>query len=252
MNPADAVPLALLLLFGLAVALGGAIVLLAWHWHRQLATSLSIASAPHHDRATPEASQFHPAARRPVAWLTIRNRNSGKVLAALSLTDPKPCCWNCDFASENGLLIAPPVRGWVLVTGNAVPDPAVDVDACFRFLRELSRKLGEVQFFCADHVLHHHGWARLEAGRVIRAYAWAGTTLWHQGVKTATERALDLKTFGYDQEAPSHRWDGSDIIAANVEKVAQLAALWSLDPAEVARRMPRHARAYSGRPSARF
>lgn len=155
------------------------------------------------------------------------------------------------MAGENRLFIAPPVRGWVLVTGTALPDPAEDVDASFRFLRELSRKLGEVQFFCADRVLHHHAWARLEAGRVIRAYAWAGVTLWNQGVKTAAESALDLKALGYGEEA-SIGWGMPDFLASNVEKVPQLAARWSLDPAEVATRLPGHALGITGRPSARY
>jgi hypothetical protein len=155
------------------------------------------------------------------------------------------------MAGENRLFIAPPVRGWVLVTGTALPDPAEDVDASFRFLSELSRKLGEIQFFCADRVLLHHAWARLEAGRVVRAYAWAGATLWNQGVKTPAENALDLNALGYGEEAVI-RWGMPDFLAANVEKVPQLAARWSLDPAEVAMRMPPHARGIAGRPSAHY
>jgi hypothetical protein len=140
----------------------------------------------------------------------------------------------------------------MLVVGAAVPDPADDVDVCFRFLRELSRKLGEVQFFCADPILHHHAWARFEAGRVIRAYAWAGTTLWNQGQKTSSEKELGFKMFGYDEELPPGCWGIGELIAANAGKVPLLAARWSLDPAEIAAQMPPHTQGIVGRPSVRY
>ena len=73
-----------------------------------------------------------------------------------------------------------------------MPDPAVDVDACFRFVVDLSRKLGQVQFFSASRILHHHAWVRVEGGRVVRAYAWAGETLWSQGLRTPAEKELGM------------------------------------------------------------
>jgi hypothetical protein len=252
MSPADAVPIALLLLFGTALGIGGTVVWLAIRWHRRSASLPRL----HRCRAAggdgPESRRSRPFIKRPTNWLAIRSRDPAQVLEALSLSDPTPCSWSDGMVGENRLFIAPPVRGWVLVVGTAVPDPADDVDVCFRFLRELSRKLGHVQFFCADRVLHHHAWARVEAGRVTRAYAWAGTTLWNQGVKTSAESALDLKTFGYGEEVAPGRWGTGEFLAANVEKVPHLAARWSLDPAEIAERMPPHARGIAGRPSVRY
>jgi hypothetical protein len=111
------------------------------------------------------------------------------------------------------------------------------VDGCFRFLCDLSRKLGQVQFFQADPVLQHHAWAQLESGRVRRGYAWAGTTIWNQGVKTNAEIALGLNCFGYGEQPGSDDWALADHLVANVEKVAQLARRWSLDPAGLDQRV---------------
>jgi len=248
MSPADTVPIALLLLFGVALGMGGAMVLLAIRWNRKnVSPQINTVVTNSGDWAETRRTLV----KRPVLWLAIRSRDPVRVLDALSLNDPTPCTWNEGLlGEERRLFIAPPVRGWVLVVGSAVPDPADDVDLCFRFLRELSSKLGEVQFFCADRVLHHHAWARLEAGRVNRAYAWAGTTLWNQGVKTAAEAALDLKSLAYGEEALI-RWGMPDFLAANVEKVPQLAARWSVDPAEVATCLPADALGIAGRPPAR-
>ena len=252
MNPADAVPIALLLLFGVALGMGGVIVGLALRWNRQIATALRRDISRTGAAAASKSRRFRPLAIRPTAWLAIRSRDPARVLDALSLNDLTPCSWNDGMACENRLFIAPPVRGWVLVVGTAVPDPAEDVDVCFRFLRKLSRKLGEIHCFHADRVLHHHAWARLEAGRVIRAYAWAGGTLWNQGVKTAAESALDLKTFGYGEDVAPARWGTSEFLATNVEKVPLFAARWSLDPAEIAERLPPHTQGIAGKPSVQY
>src|SRR5690606_14062001 len=95
------------------------------------------------------------------------------VQKALHLANPIPCplADGLTSAGELELFVSPPIRGWIIVTGSEVPDPADDVDACFLWLRELSQQLGEVQFFAANRALSHHAWARLLSGEVFRAYA---------------------------------------------------------------------------------
>ncbi|HEX3626873.1 MAG TPA: hypothetical protein VH280_15800 [Verrucomicrobiae bacterium] len=131
------------------------------------------------------------------------------------------------MTGEHEFFISPRVNGWVIVTGLAIPTPDDDVDECFRFLVSLSRKLGHVQFFHAQRVLHYHAWARLDDGYVTRAYAWADGTVWNQGPKTMPEAELGLKCFDYGEPCPR------TIAARNVEKVARLAARWNFDPAAV-------------------
>ena len=253
MSPADAVPVTLLLLFGVAIGIGGTIVWLAIRWNRHAAGPLKLQPGR---PARTARSEFHRRhlhfAKRPVVWLTIRSRNPLEVQAALALADPTPCSWIEGLNGENRLFIAPPIRGWVLVAGSGVPDPAEDVDRCFRFLRELSRKVGHVQFFHADRALHHHAWVRIESGRVLRAYAWAGATLWNQGARSTAEAELGLKCFSYGEDLPPAKWGISELLAANVEKVPLLAERWSLDPAELDVRMLPHARGIAGRPSVRY
>jgi hypothetical protein len=77
-------------------------------------------------------------------------------------------------------------------------------------------------------VLSHHAWVRADRGKIERAYAWAGQTIWKQGKRTAAERALALLCPDY-LEAADFDVDGNSP-ASNVEKVPLLAAKWSLDP----------------------
>lgn len=182
----------------------------------------------------PEKPDLLPGhSRRPATWLAIRSRDSAAIQTALGIHNPAPCSWAEGLSATPKLFIAPPVNGWTLVFGSALPDPGDDVDATFRFLRELSRKLGQVQFFQADPLLQHHAWVLTESGRIVRAYAWAGATVWNQGVKTDAEIALGVKCFGYAETPVLDDWSAADFIVANVLKVPQIARRWSLDPAEV-------------------
>ena len=124
--------------------------------------------------------------------------------------------------------ISPRIHGWVIVTGLGLPDPTEDVDATFIFLAGLSRQLGHVQYFYASHLLHHHAWARLDDGCVTRAYAWTGETVWNQGVETLPEIEAEMRLFAYGDNTATFL-DAE----TNFAKVPQLAARWSLDPAEV-------------------
>ena len=168
---------------------------------------------------------------RPSRWLAIRCNHPPAVLSALNLQHPVPCSWAEGLieSREDKLFVSPPVSGWVLVVGSGLPEPAEDVDYCYAFLRDLSKKLGNVQFYSVNPVLNHHAWALLEDGVVYRAYAWAGETLWNEGYTTAAERELGVVCFDYGFQANSSC--SREAISADSEKINRLAARWSLDPA---------------------
>jgi len=194
-------------------------------------------------------SQFQsPLFESSCRWLAIRGENPQKVQAALNLHNPTTCTWEEGLAEarDRKLFISPPINGWILVVGAGLPDPGEDVDVCFRFLSHLSRKLGQVQFFNANRVLQHHTWARLNAGHVLRAYAWAGQTVWNQGRFTLLEADLGMRCFDYGEHAPAADFGQTDHAAANTEKVMVLAARWSVDPAAIDQRRLRHGHGIAG------
>ena len=245
-------PILLLVLLSLAVGLGVGMAFLVVRWVRRN----RLRARPL--RRETNASRFYfqsrriPYLRRPACWLAVKSRNLFLVQSALGLHNPKPCSWTEGLAGEEKLFIAPPVRGWILVIGSGLPDPGEDVDSCFRFVVDLSRKLGQVQFFSASRVLHHHAWVKAEAGRVLRAYAWAGKTLWNQGLPTAAERELNLRCFDYADATDRPIFGQPDLMAANTEKVPLLAARWSLDPARIDERFLDQERGIAGEPSRRY
>src|SRR4051812_27078310 len=169
---------------------------------------------------------------RPSRWLAVRCSNIVKVQNALHLHNPTPCSLTEGFSklSERKLFVSPPVKGWILIVGNGLPDAGEDVDKLYHFLMKIANELGSVQYFSANRVVNHHSWVRIENNRVYRAYAWAGETLWNQGDLTAAERELDLKCYDYGAAPLPYPFAARDTNIANTDKVIQLAARWSIDP----------------------
>lgn len=243
-NTGPLIPVLLLGLFLIAVMGCCTVVLLGLRWRRkQLAASQPL-SRPFKDL---HASFVPHLIKRPTSWLAVRCRSVHAVQSALNLNNVQPCTWLEGLTGDEKLFIAPPVKGWVLIVGSGLPDPTEDVDACFRFLTGLSHKLGQVQFFVANRVLGDHAWVRIEGGRVVRGYAWAGKTIWNQGAPTRIEMDLAMKCFQY-LESPDQVFGLSDVVISNVEKVAQLAARWSIDPGSVDETLFEHAYGIAGEP----
>jgi hypothetical protein len=169
---------------------------------------------------------------RPTRWLAIRSNSSSAVQAALKLQRVSPCSWEEGLAeSGEKLFVSPPIAGWVLVVGSGLPVPSDDIDNCYKFLRGLSKKLGHVEYYSVNRALNHHAWALLEGDRVLRAYAWAGETLWNEGLVTAAERDLGMVCFDYCSEVSV--FTSREALAGDTDKLNQLAARWSLDPATI-------------------
>jgi hypothetical protein len=168
----------------------------------------------------------------PPRWLVIRTQNTLLIRNLLGAHEMPTPTWAEALARsrERTLFVSPPVDGWTLVIGAALPDPSHDVDLVFRFLSHLSIAIGDVQFFNTDRVLSFHGWARLKAGEVIRAYMWAGTTQWNQGDLTLEERLLGLRCRPYGEEPEPLVYGESSSDQQNAERVTLLARRWSIDP----------------------
>ncbi|HWN96311.1 MAG TPA: hypothetical protein VNT99_14855, partial [Methylomirabilota bacterium] len=171
----------------------------------------------------------------PSRWLAIRSQNPKAIQSALGVQHPRACSWSDALARpfEPRLFISPPVNGWVVVMGCDLPDPADDIDECFKFLIGLSQQLGEVQFFSRNRAVSHHGWARLNDGKVLRAYVWAGETLWEQGALTEAERGLKLRCLTYTESSDILGYAERELLSLNTERVVRLAAAWSLDPTSI-------------------
>ncbi len=241
-------PMLLLLLFGITLSVSLGLVVVVIHRAHQRA-----AKARHEDDSNSSCPYKSSCVfQRPGCWLAVKSRSLSAVQNALEIHNPKPCSWFEGMASDEKLFIAPPVKGWVLVMGSGLPEPSDDVDACFRFVVALSRKLGKVQLFSANRVLQHHAWVKAERGRIVRAYAWAGKTLWQQGRRTTAENELNLRCFDYTEPVERPSFNQPEVTATNVDKVPMLASRWSLDPGHIDGHFLAKEHGIAGEPSRKY
>ena len=235
----DIVAALLILVLGIALGIGLVCFLLVLHYMRN--GRLTARQSPWPAAPTGTDARLQPSIfSTPPRWMAVRSGNPYVVQAALGLHKPTPCSWEEGLTAthERKLFISPSINGWVLVIGSRLPDPSEDVDRCFRFLLDLSRKVGHVQFFSLNRVVNHHAWVQLQHGQVLRAYAWAGKTIWNQGRKTTAEMELGLRCFDYAQGPDAAPYNQNDPLQHNTERVPLLARRWSVDPAAVdARRL---------------
>ena len=196
----------------------------------------------------PVANLAHPLPPVPGRWLAISGSNLAAVQRALGIDHATPCTWSegLAVAGQQMVFLTPPIQGWILVFGAALPDPAKDVDRCFVRLTALSQELGQVQFFSSHLDPRQHAWAMLERGRVVRAYAWAGRTLWNQGAMTPAERECGLTCLDYGAEDDSSIGLNVTRMIHNAEHVAELAGRWGINPAAVAARLWRDGQGIAG------
>lgn len=239
----------LILLLGIALGVCMAGLLAMLHLLRSGRLNTRRAAEPHSGRKARGRHAPPPSqSNSPMRWLAVKSAHPQVVQATLRLHNPIPCSWEegLSVAHERKLFISPPINGWVLVLGLNLPEPAQDVDKCFRFLLDLSHKLGHVQFFSLNRAWHHHAWVQAEDGRIVRAYAWAGKTLWHQGKLTRAELDLGLQCFDYAEPPERLRPEHVAAIAANLERLPRLAARWSVDPAAINGRLLRESQGIAG------
>ena len=243
----DTIAFLLILVLGIALGIGITCLLVVVNFLRR---GRQPGRRPLRRRELPHPERRYTSAMLnvPSRWLAIKSGNPQLVQAALGLHNPTPCSWEegLTVSHEQKLFISPPVGGWILVMGSNLPEPGEDVDKCYLLVLELSRKLGQVQFFSINRAVNHHAWVQAEQGTVIRAYSWAGKVMWNQGRMTRAEMDLGLKCFGYGDGEDRIDFGKVDPAVVNTERVPLLASRWSLDPTSIDARMLKENQGISG------
>ncbi|MSU32638.1 MAG: hypothetical protein EXS25_08285 [Pedosphaera sp.] len=171
----------------------------------------------------------------PGRWLAVRGSNRDLVCTALGPQSDGTLPWNQALLRhrERSFFISQPVEGWMLIMGGAIPDPFMDIDVFYLFLTRLSRGVGEVHSFSVDRVLNYHAWALLRGGSVVRAYAWAGETVWNQGPITLDEKMLGLKCRDYGDDINASSYGTVPTEQNNADRLIFLARKWGCDPVDL-------------------
>lgn len=196
---------------------------------------------PRHHRLLPDEEfaddslPYTALINMPQHWIAAQGVSIEAVVNALQLRNLNECTWTDGLVNtgQDRVFISPRIGNWTLVMGDALPDPANDVDRCFRFLSHLSSELGHIQFFSANRALGYHAWAKFYQGKAVRAYGWAGQTVWNQGPMSSAEIKLGAVCHDYFEDENLSWQEQQEISANNIELIPSLAARWSIDPANI-------------------
>ena len=181
-----------------------------------------------------------------MAWLAIKSDDSNAVAEALQLTKLVPANWDAGIGTiydtrlgDMYVFVTPPVKGWTFVAGVPLPLPVGRsfVDKLTPMLARLSSTFRDVQYFASYPDIDLFAWARLERGRMVRAFAIGDDgVIWDRGRLTAEEKALGLKLFEL-RGIRGRKGDagGAIILHPTDEQVLQLARSWSIDTGRLAK-----------------
>jgi len=169
------------------------------------------------------------------AWFAVRSKNTKAVAAAFKLKNIAPASWEygIDHAygpHTYGIFVTPPVKGWTLVMG--LPIMLGETDKRLEQAAKLSRRFGEVQFYCNYRVSGVYVWGRAINGRVVRLFAEEDGDRREIGPRSDVEKPMLAKFF--DDLSPEAKqpgdWDRTDLTMPDEDDVLKVAAAWSVNP----------------------
>ncbi|MBT3068770.1 hypothetical protein [Rhodoferax sp. U11-2br] len=143
------------------------------------------------------------------SWFAVKTQEPKRVAEILGLVDLQRANWASGIAAAysfnskpNGnkyVFISPPVTGWVLVVGLALPYPDrrsqgrnANIDSRFNAMfGALVANFDEVQFFGSYRVVGFEAWGRANGGRIEREFCYAdGEVYANVGPQTSVEKLL--------------------------------------------------------------
>jgi hypothetical protein len=142
-------------------------------------------------------------------WFAVKTQDPMLVAKTLALTDLQKANWASGLAAaysfnskpegKKYVFISPPVNGWVLVVGLAMPYPdkraqgrLAQTDSRFESMfGVLTTSFDEVQFFGSYRVVGFEGWARARLGRIERIFCYVDGEVYENfGPQTPVEKQL--------------------------------------------------------------
>jgi hypothetical protein len=171
-----------------------------------------------------------------VNWLAIRSDQHEQLVGEFSRKDKKAFRTNMQGGIHGAwagfVFVSPPISGWTMVIGiNLNLESEKDLE----YMKELSKKYGEVQFFGSFRGVNYSAWAKFVQGETIRAYGAAdGNVIINIGVLTPLEQTFieEERQRETDPEFLEllNTSEGQLLCLSDEENVLRMAESWSINP----------------------
>ncbi|MER6351217.1 hypothetical protein ABT186_05040 [Streptomyces sp. NPDC001634] len=177
------------------------------------------------------------------SWLAVQDAAPEEVADALGLQHRRIVDWTggTSAAYRQGVFVARPVPDWTIAHGRIHLTPGTDAtDPRFpTWLQTLSTHLGDVQYFATDRIGDCHAWAKVESGRLTRAYCYIGErgeVPLHVGEPTDVEMELGVGQRRLEdgwQDWQDPEWDAWSAAMPREDHVMRIARDWSICPLDI-------------------
>ncbi len=179
-----------------------------------------------------------------MAWLAVRSVDTLEVQKVLGITNCEPSNWNTGIGTiyheELGagrVFVSPPIEGWTFVVGLSLPQPLgpAFADKCTPLMLDLGATFPEVQYFLCDSDIEIFAWARVQDGKLKRAFAIGDDGfLWNKGKVSREELELGLKILTAPRQRRKNQLQIFEADDYPTElHVMYLAGRWGLDPTKL-------------------
>jgi hypothetical protein len=175
-----------------------------------------------------------------MSWLAVKTDDAQRLASILGL-ELRPANWNSGLGAiyeqdlaDAFVFVSPPIHGWTLVAGVSLPLPAggAFIDKTGPLLRHVAGHFPDVQYFATFPIIDFYAWARLENGRLVRAFS-AGEAggVWDFGSLTPAERQLGVSMLELRGIRDRHGDVGGPLhLHPTEEHVLSVADGWSINP----------------------
>lgn len=172
-----------------------------------------------------------------MVWFAVKSNDKKRIAELLKLKGIQETNWKTGIknAYNYSVFVSPTIEKWTLVVGLDLPkgDSLESVEEIKMILIELSKELGEAQFFGTHRVVGFNCWMKAINGEIKRIYSFlgeSGENIVVFGEPTDIEKKYDLiNTISNDD--PNFEEEGIDYPDEGL--TMEIAENWSVNPTKL-------------------
>lgn len=172
---------------------------------------------------------------RKIDWIAVKSNNHEEVVKEFRKPEKKSYKTNLENgvygAYASNIFIYPPINNWVLVIH---PEITLNKDEQFEYLKNLSNKYDEVQFYGNFRGVGYSAWMKFKNGKTERAFSVADGKIYrNEGSLTELEEKIierEIQLATDDEELNWKKGEGRLLCLSDEEYVLEIAENWSINP----------------------